>query len=449
MQSKSPQPSKTPDPIATGVHGLKRLILLALPAHQRTPLRHQRQHMSLKPAVAFVLASVFLDALGIGIIIPVLPRLVGTLTETPDLQTIWYGAIMVSYGLMQFFSAPVIGAISDRIGRRPVLLAGIAGLGIMMFAPALCDSLWLILFSRILAGTMSSNIVVAQAYIADVTPAGQRTAAFGRIGAIFGIAFILGPALGGLLGENNPRLPFYVAGSICVLNFLYGLFVLPESLTTPSRSPITLTRINPFSALAALSKERLVLPLLFVVMLYTLSQSLMQCTWALYTEFRYGWTPAAIGFSIFALGCSITVVQGYLLSRLTNRFSTRRLVLGGLACGIISFLCIGFSPIAFPAAIAVCAVALMGIVGPILQGVISRTGSPYTQGVRLGAMSSINSFTGAISPLIGTPLLFFTSSFEPDSLAAGTPFFLCALIVAVALILSLRFPLPEETQRYS
>ena len=133
--------------------------------------------MTHQPAVAFVLASVFLDALGIGIIIPVLPRLVGTLAGSPELQTVWYGAIMVSYGLMQFFSAPVIGAISDRIGRRPVLLAGIAGLGIMMIAPAVCDSLWLILLSRILAGTMSSNIVVAQAYIADVTPAGDRTAA--------------------------------------------------------------------------------------------------------------------------------------------------------------------------------------------------------------------------------------------------------------------------------
>ena len=400
--------------------------------------------MSFKPAVAFVLASVFLDALGIGIIIPVLPRLVGTLTSTPDLQTIWYGAIMVSYGLMQFFSAPVIGAISDRIGRRPVLLAGIAGLGIMMFAPAFCSSLWLILFSRILAGTMSSNIVVAQAYIADVTPAGERTTAFGRIGAIFGIAFILGPALGGLLGESNPRLPFIVAGIICVLNFLYGFFVLPESLTTPSTAPITFKRINPFSALAALSKEKRVLPLLLVVMLYTLSQSLMQCTWALYTEFRYHWTPSMIGFSIFALGCSITIVQGFLLARLTAHFSTRQLVVYGLISGIASFLCIGLSSVAFPAAIAVCTVALMGIVGPTLQCVVSRTGSPYTQGVRLGAMSSINSFTGAVSPLIGTPLLFFTSSYPSNSLIAGTPFFLCALIVTFALLLSLRFPLPED-----
>ena len=400
--------------------------------------------MTHQPAVAFVLASVFLDALGIGIIIPVLPRLVGTLAGSPELQTVWYGAIMVSYGLMQFFSAPVIGAISDRIGRRPVLLAGIAGLGIMMIAPAVCDSLWLILLSRILAGTMSSNIVVAQAYIADVTPAGDRTAAFGRIGAIFGIAFILGPALGGLLGESDPRMPFFFASAICVLNFLYGFFVLPESLSAPSQTPITFKRINPCAALASLSKEKLVLPLLFVVMLYTLSQSLMQCTWALYTEFRYGWTPASIGFSIFALGCSITLVQGVLLSKLAARFSPRRLVLGGLVCGILSFACIGLSPIAAPAAVAVCAVSLMGIVGPTLQGVISRTGSPYTQGVRLGAMSSINSFTGAVSPLIGTPLLFFTSTFSPDALAAGTPYFLCALIVLIAFILTIRFPLPEN-----
>lgn len=146
------------------------------------------------PAAGFVLACVFLDALGIGLIIPVLPRLIGTLASSPDAQASWYGAIMVSYGLMQFFSAPAIGAISDRLGRRPVLLTGILGLAVMMLVPAFCDSLWLILLSRILGGAMSSNIVVAQAYIADVTDESSRTAAFGRIGAIFGVAFILGPA---------------------------------------------------------------------------------------------------------------------------------------------------------------------------------------------------------------------------------------------------------------
>lgn len=397
--------------------------------------------MSRSPAVGFVLACVFFDALGIGLIIPVLPRLIGTLSATADAQASWYGAIMVSYGLMQFFSAPAIGALSDRVGRRPVLLTGILGLAIMMIVPAVTDSLLLILASRVLGGIMSSNIVVAQAYIADVTDAEKRAAAFGRIGAIFGIAFILGPALGGLLGETDPRIPFMVAGGICALNFLYGLIVLPESLREPSEMPFSLARANPFASLFSLSREPLVLPILLIITLYTLSQSLVQCTWALYTEFRYDWTPKNIGFSIFLLGAAITFTQGWLLPRLTRRVSAPRLVTGGLLCGFASLLGIGLSTTGGPALALLAGFALMGVVGPTLQSIISRTGSRTTQGIRLGAASSLNSFTGAVSPVIGTPLLFFTSESAPTDLAAGTPYFLAAALVAAALALATRLSL--------
>lgn len=395
------------------------------------------------PAVGFVLACVFLDALGIGLIIPVLPRLVGTLAASPDDQAVWYGAIMVSYGLMQFFSAPAIGAISDRIGRRPVLLTGILGLAVMMLVPAFCDSLWLILLSRILGGAMSSNIVVAQAYIADVTEAEKRTAAFGRIGAIFGIAFILGPAAGGMLGETDPSRPFLLAGLICAANFLYGLLVLPESLRSPAREPFTLKRFNPFSSLLALSRERLVLPILVVITLYTLSQSLMQCTWALYTEFRYDWTPKMIGISIFVLGAAITVTQGWILPRLSARLSPMKLVLTGLFCGFTALVGIGLSAAGTFLLPLLALFSLMGVVGPTLQSAISRTGSPTTQGVRLGAASSLNSFTGAVSPLLGTPLLFFTSQSAPTDPAAGTPYFLAALLVLAAILLTILLPPPS------
>ena len=397
------------------------------------------------PAAGFVLACVFLDALGIGLIIPVLPRLIGTLASSPDAQASWYGAIMVSYGLMQFFSAPAIGAISDRLGRRPVLLTGILGLAVMMLVPAFCDSLWLILLSRILGGAMSSNIVVAQAYIADVTDESSRTAAFGRIGAIFGVAFILGPAVGGMLGETDPSRPFLIAGIICALNFLYGLFVLPESLRAPARDPLTLKRFTPFSSLLALSRERLVLPILFVITLYTLSQSLMQCTWALYTEFRYGWTPKMIGISIFVLGAAITVTQGWILPRLSTRLTPTQLVFTGLFCGFAALIGIGFSTAGTFLLPLLALFSLMGVVVPTLQSVISRTGSPTTQGVRLGAASSLNSFTGAVSPLLGTPLLFFTSQSAPTDPAAGTPYFLAALLVLAAIILTLISPPPAET----
>ena len=208
--------------------------------------------MPVTPRIGFILVCIFLDALGIGLIVPVLPRLIGELAVTRDLQTTWYGAIMLSYGVMQFLSAPLLGALSDRIGRRPVLLGGILGLGLMFAVPAFSTSLWLILGSRILGGMLSANMTVAQAYIADVTVGVQRFSGFGKIGAVFGIGFVLGPALGGVLGQFDVRFPFMCAAVICLANFLYGAFVLPESLKTRDTAPLSLKRNNPFAAVWAL-----------------------------------------------------------------------------------------------------------------------------------------------------------------------------------------------------
>lgn len=390
------------------------------------------------PAIGFVLTCVFLDAIGIGLIIPVLPRLIGLLSESANLQTAWYGAIMVSYGLMQFCSAPVIGAISDRVGRRPVLLIGICGLAMMMIIPAVSSSLWLILLSRIVGGLMSSNIVVAQAYIADITSADNRTAAFGRIGAIFGIAFIVGPAIGGFLGDHDPRLPFIVASCLCFLNFLYGLFILPESLTAKATTPLKISNLNPFKTLWTLLKDVQLLPILSIITLYTLSQSLIQCTWALYTEHRYHWTPELIGLSIFALGGSITLTQGLLLPKIAQALRPKTIVIVGLCIGSMALAGIALSPLGWLSASLLCIFAFMGIIGPTLQAEVSRRGCTQTQGTRLGAISSLNSFTGAISPVIGTPLLLWTAKY-PQSPVAGTPYFLAMSLLIVALFLAIKY----------
>lgn len=393
--------------------------------------------MSRRPAIGFVLTCVFLDALGIGLIIPVLPHLIGSLATGKDEQTIWYGIIMISYGLMQFCFAPILGALSDRIGRRPVLLNGILGLALMMIVPALSTSLWPILLSRIVGGMMSSNIVVAQAYIADVTSQDSRISSFGKIGAIFGIAFVLGPALGGVLGQIDPRLPFLVASAICALNFLYGLFVLPESLTEKNTAPLSFKSLNPFGAILNLGKLTGIRPFLLIIVLFTMAQSLMQCTWALYGEYRYGWTPLSIGLSIFALGISISLTQGVILPRLTQRLVADKIIRLGLFIGAITMLLIGFSPWGLVSLCLICLFAVTGIVGPTIQGEISRRCESTNQGVNMGAVSSLNSFTSAVSPMIGTPLLMVTSRHTQNLWLAGTPYFVCSLMLMVALGIAL------------
>ena len=383
---------------------------------------------TLKPRLGFVLACIFLDALGIGLIVPVLPRLIGTLAETRDAQTWWYGLIMLSYGIMQFASAPFLGALSDRCGRRPVLLAGICGLGIMFAVPAFIASLPAILLSRIAGGMLSANMAVAQAYVADLTDDHDRSAAFGKIGAVFGIGFVLGPALGGILGQNNPAVPFMVASGVTLLNFIYGFFALPESLVVKNTRPLTLRGNTPLASLSIMFKQPKARLFLLTLALTGLANGVMQCTWALYTEFRYGFTPLQIGLSVFALGLSISLVQGFLLQRLLARLDSVLIAVLAIACGALCLAAIGLTTSG-------AAYAVSGAVSPLLTAAISRETPLDAQGKAIGSVSSLNSLTGALAPALGTPLLMVTTNHAPEEFLAGTPYFVCAMLSALALIL--------------
>ena len=372
---------------------------------------------SLKPATRFVLACIFMDALGFGLIIPVLPRLIGDLAGTRDLQTYWYGAIMVSYGIMQFLSSPILGALSDRFGRKPVLLTGIFGLSIMQFVPAFTSSLPLVLASRIAGGMLSANLVVAQAYIADITPKQQRSAAFGKIGAVYGLAFVIGPALGGILGQIDPRIPFAFAGAICCLNFIYGFFVLPESLTTPDMRPWTFRRFNPFIGIIALLKVKPIIPMVLIIGLIYLSQSLMQ--------------------SMFVLGLCIAFTQGWLLPALIRVQSEKHLVIAALSIGCLALAGIGFTTWGIVAAILAWTFSLLGIASPIIQSAVSRQVSPTMQGSAMGAISSLNSFSGAIAPVISTPLLVYTAKGTDELIPPGIPYYLAASLLLLSVVIAL------------
>lgn len=402
--------------------------------------------MSHRPTLLFVLACVFLDALCIGIIIPVLPRLLGVLTATREEQAFWYGTVMVSYGLTQFLCAPVLGTLSDRYGRRPLLLSGILGLGIMSLIPALTTSPTAILVSRILGGALSANVVVAQAYIADITPVSERAKSFGRIGAVFGLAYILGPAIGGLLGDISERLPFFVAFGVCILNFLYGLFLVPESLPLHLRKP-TFFAINPLPALKHLLSHNGIPNLLGILFLVLLSQSMVQVTWALYAEFRFNWSPMDIGLSIFALGASITLTQAVFLPEALHHLSPTRVVHLGLILGFLALTGVALTDNARWGALLLCLSAVVGMTGPVLQANVSKIARADVQGATMGAINSLNSFARGISPLFGTPLLLYTAAHEPTSLTAGVPYFLAAGLIAVALLLSLRLSLQTLTER--
>ena len=390
---------------------------------------------TLKPRLGFVLACIFLDALGIGLIVPVLPRLIGTLAETRDAQTWWYGLIMLSYGIMQFASAPFLGALSDRCGRRPVLLAGICGLGVMFAVPAFVASLPAILISRIAGGMLSANMAVAQAYVADLTAGYDRSAAFGKIGAVFGIGFVLGPALGGILGQNDPAVPFMVASGVTLLNFIYGFFALPESLAVKNPKPLTLRGNTPLASLSVMFQQPKARLFLLTLALTGLANGVMQCTWALYTEFRYGFTPLQIGLSVFGLGVSISFVQGFLLQRFLARFDSIFIAVLAIACGALCLAAIGLTTSGAAAAVFVCLYAVSGAISPLLTAAISRETPLDAQGKAIGSVSSLNSLTGAIAPALGTPLLMVTTKCSPSELLAGTPYFVCALLSACALIL--------------
>lgn len=377
--------------------------------------------MKLPSRLWFIYACIFLDALGIGLIIPVLPRLIGLLATTRDAQMWWYGAVMLSYGVMQFLAAPVLGALSDRLGRRPVLLGGIFGLGVMFVVPAVSTSLPMLLASRILGGLLSANMSVAQAYIADITKGYERAAAFGRIGAVFGVGFLIGPALGGLLGANDPRLPFVVAGIVTLLNFLYGLFILPESLTKRSTEPLKLSRHNAFGSIANLLSHPQIRVLVLTLACLSLANSLMQYSWALYTEFRYGFSPREIGLTIFGLSLGIALMQGFCLQRLLLHVSPVRIVLLSLAAGTVLLAGVALSPTGLAAGLCFCLYAVSASVAPLLSGAVSRRMPMNVQGAAMGTVSSVHSLMGAVAPAFTTPMLM-CANHHPNDLLAGLPF---------------------------
>jgi DHA1 family tetracycline resistance protein-like MFS transporter len=387
-------------------------------------------------AMRFIMAVVLIDMLALGIIVPVLPTLVGNFTSSPSEQTWWYGVIALSYALASFFAAPVLGALSDRYGRRPVLLLGFCGLALNFFTTALATSAWMLVASRIVGGAMQANVAVANAYVADITPPEQRAKRFGLLGAMFGIGFILGPVVGGLLGGIDLRLPFFAAGALALLNLVYGYFVLPESLPPEKRRAFEWKRANPVAALKQLTALRDAGPLVLVLALVGLAQFTLYTVWVLYTSFKFGWGPTENGWSLFAVGLVSALVQGVLLGRLLKRFTPARLAVLGLVSSTLAYALWGLASSGWMMFVVIFANLLGACVAATLQSLISSAADAKTQGQTMGSVSSLNSLMAVVAPALAAPLLGAVSHFPPGDVRIGAPLFFCALLQAAALVVA-------------
>ena len=387
-------------------------------------------------AMPFIMITALIDMMAIGLIIPVLPALVGSLTGSQVDQAFWYGVATFAFSLANFFGSPVLGALSDSFGRRPVLLIGFCGLALNFFATALATTIVMLIVARLFGGAMQANLSVANAYVADITEPEGRAKRFGMLGAMFGVGFILGPVMGGLLGAISLHLPFYVAGSLAMVNLCYGYFVLPESLPAERRHAFEWKSANPFRSLRELVQLQGSGRLVAVVACSGLAQFVLYTTWVLYTTFKFGWGPLENGWSLAAVGVVSALVQGVLLGRILKVVSPRRLAVMGLFSSMLAYVLWGAATESWMI-FAIIFVNLLGAtVSSTIQSIISGAADSKSQGKTLGSIGGLNSLMAVIAPAIGAPLLTMVSHLPQGDWRIGTPFYFCACLQAIALVLA-------------
>ena len=387
-------------------------------------------------AMPFILIAVLIDMISIGIIVPVLPALVGSFTGSTADQAHWLGVVSFAFGIANFFGAPLLGALSDRYGRRPVLLIGFCGLALNFFATALSTALWMLIAVRMVGGALQANASVANAYVADITPPEQRARRFGMLGAMFGLGFILGPAIGGLLGAIDLHLPFFAAGTLALVNLAYGWLVLPESLPLERRRPFDWRAANPIGSLRGLTRLEGVGPLVAVIACTGLAQGVLYTSWVLYNTFKFGWGPAENGASLAAIGVMSVIVQGVLLGRLLKRTGPRHLAVAGLLSSALAYALWGAAPQGWMMYAVIAANVLGFTVAASLQSIVSGAADAASQGRTLGAVGSINSLTMVAGPVLAAPLLGAVSHLPHGDWRIGAPLYVGAALHAAALLLA-------------
>jgi MFS transporter, DHA1 family, tetracycline resistance protein len=388
-------------------------------------------------AVAFIFVTLLLDMFALGLILPILPKLVESFVanDTASAARI-FGVFGTAWALMQFLFSPILGGLSDRYGRRPVVLLSNFGLGLDYVLMALAPSLIWLFVGRVISGITSASVSTAFAYIADITPPEKRAAMFGKVGVAFGAGFILGPAVGGLLGDTDPRLPFWVAAGLSFVNTLYGFLILPESLALDRRAPFRWRNANPLGALKLLRSNRVLTGLAVVNFVAQLAHVVLPSTFVLYATYRYGWNARTVGLTLAMVGICSMVVQGTAIGPIVRRLGERRALLLGLASGAAGFLIFGAAPSGALFWLGIPVMALWGVSGAAMQALTTQLVAPDQQGQLQGATTSVQSLSELVGPFLFT-LTFacFIGAQAPLKLP-GAPFLLAAALLVLAFVIA-------------
>ncbi len=392
-----------------------------------------------RAALSFIFITIVLDILALGIIIPVLPGLIEDFLggDTARAAKV-YGLFATVWALMQFLSMPIAGSLSDRFGRRPVVLASNFGLGLDYVLMALAPNLAWLFVGRVISGITAASVSTGMAYIADVTPVEKRSAAFGMVGVAFGVGFVFGPALGGLLGSVDPRLPFWVAAGLSLANAMYGLFVLPESLPPDRRRAFDWRRANPLGSLRLLRSHHELFGLAGVVFLSNLAHAALPSTFVLYAGYRYGWDARTVGLALAGIGICSAIVQGGLVGPTVRRFGERRVLIAGLVAGAIGFSIYGLAGTGPAFLMGVPIMALWGLASPSAQGLMSRRLGPSEQGQLQGANGSIMGIATMIGPTMFASVFAFSIGEGARMHVPGAAYVLAAILLLLGAVVAAR-----------
>jgi len=400
-----------------------------------------------RAAVAFIFVTVTLDIVAGGVIGPVWPNLIkGFLGGSTSRSALVFDVFATVFAVAQLLFAPILGSLSDRLGRRPVILISCVGLGIDYIIMATAPNLALLFVGRTLAGVTSASMTAAGAYIADVTPPEKRAGAYGVLSAAFGVGFIVGPMLGGLLGQIGPRLPFWVAAGLTFANAAYGYFVLPESLAPENRSAFSLKLANPFAAIGFLASQAQLFGLAMIGFMSRLVNAVFAVVWALYVADRYGWGPLMIGVSMFVVGVSSLLVSAVLVKPIVARMGERGALMFGLFCGAAGFVGLGAAPQGWAFLVAIFVLCLWGLAGPCIQSLMTRLVEPNEQGRLQGATTGLTSIAGLIGPsLFAAPLAYAATPAREVQGLLGLPFYLAAALMLLSMVMA--WPATRESAR--